>query len=107
MALIEEANLEYVSSVFFSWINTGTINVGCFFSFVSTVRTMVLVLQDIYAVRIQNEHCYSLKLRISKQSCEKILAMMIFDVSHMNENLWRCSIFEVDHAISFKNMITR
>ena len=27
-----------------------------------TVRTMALVLKDIYAVRIQNEQCYSLKL---------------------------------------------
>ena len=24
-----------------------------------------------------------------------------------NEKIWRSSIFEVDHAISFKNMITR
>ena len=41
-------------------------------------------------------------LRTSKQSCEKILAMLIFDVSHMTEKVWRCSIFQVDHAISFK-----
>ena len=33
--------------------------------------------------------------------------MLIFDVSHMTEKIWRCSIFEADHAISFKNMITR
>ena len=33
--------------------------------------------------------------------------MLIFDVSHMTEKIWRCSIFEVDHAISFKNMVTR
>ena len=33
--------------------------------------------------------------------------MLIFDVSHMTEKMWRCSIFEADHAISFKNMITR
>ena len=46
-------------------------------------------------------------LRTSKQSCEKIFTMLIFDVSHMTEKIWRCSIFEVDHAISFKNMITR
>ena len=32
--------------------------------------------------------------------------MLIFDVSHMSENIWRCSISEADHAISFKNMIT-
>ena len=32
--------------------------------------------------------------------------MLIFDVSHMTEKIW-CSIFEADHAISFKNMITR
>ena len=46
-------------------------------------------------------------LRTSKQSCEKIFTMLIFDVSHMAEKIWRCSIFEVDHAISFKNMITQ
>ena len=45
-------------------------------------------------------------LRTSKQSCEKIFTMLIFDVSHITENIWRCSIFEADHAISFKNMIT-
>ena len=33
--------------------------------------------------------------------------MLIFDVSHMIEKMWRFSIFEADHAISFKNMITR
>ena len=33
--------------------------------------------------------------------------MLIFDASHMTEKIWRCSIFEADHAISFKNMITR
>ena len=33
--------------------------------------------------------------------------MLIFDVSHMTEKIWRCSIFEADHAISFKNMITQ
>ena len=33
--------------------------------------------------------------------------MLIFDVSHMTEKIWRCSIFGVDHAISFKNMITQ
>ena len=33
--------------------------------------------------------------------------MVIFDVSHMTEKMWRCSIFEADHAISFENMITR
>ena len=33
--------------------------------------------------------------------------MLIFDVSHMTGKIWRCSIFEVDYAISFKNMITR
>ena len=43
----------------------------------------------------------------SKKSCEKIFAMLIFDANHMSEKLWGCSIFEVDHAISFKNMITR
>ena len=32
--------------------------------------------------------------------------MLIFDVSHMTEKIWGCSIFEADHAISFKNMIT-
>ena len=48
-----------------------------------------------------------LNLRESKQSCEKIFTMLIFDVSHMAEKIWRCSIFEADHAISFKNMITR
>ena len=31
-------------------------------AFIFTVRTMVLALQDIYAVRSQNEQCYSLKL---------------------------------------------
>ena len=31
--------------------------------------------------------------------------MLIFDDSHMTEKIWRCSIFEADHAI--KNMITR
>ena len=41
-------------------------------------------------------------LRASKQSYDKILAMLIFDVSHVTEKIWRCSIFEVDHAISFK-----
>ena len=46
-------------------------------------------------------------LPTSKQSCEKIFTMLIFDVSHMTEKIWRCSIFQVDHAISFKNMITR
>ena len=45
-------------------------------------------------------------LRTSKQSCEKIFTMLIFDVSHMTEKMWRCCIFEVDHAISLKNMIT-
>ena len=40
-------------------------------------------------------------------NCEKIFTMLIFDVSHMTEKIWRCSIFEADHAISFKNMITR
>ena len=33
--------------------------------------------------------------------------MLIFDVSHMTEKIWRCPIFEVDHAFSFKNRITR
>ena len=33
--------------------------------------------------------------------------MLKFDVSHTTENIWRCSIFEADHVISFKNMITR
>ena len=33
--------------------------------------------------------------------------MLIFDVSHMTEKIWHCSIFEADNAISFKNMITR
>ena len=33
--------------------------------------------------------------------------MLIFDVSHMTEKIWRWSIFEADHAISFKNVITR
>ena len=33
--------------------------------------------------------------------------MLIFDVGHMTEKMCRCSIFEADHAISFKNMITR
>ena len=33
--------------------------------------------------------------------------MLIFDVSHMTEKIWCRSIFEADHAISFKNMITR
>ena len=33
--------------------------------------------------------------------------MLIFVVSHMTEKIWRCSIFEVDHAISFKNMIAQ
>ena len=35
--------------------------------------------------------------------------MLIFDVSHMTEKIWRCFIFdhEVDHDISFENMITR
>ena len=33
--------------------------------------------------------------------------MLIFDVSHMTEKMLCCSIFEADHAISFKNMITR
>ena len=33
--------------------------------------------------------------------------MLIFDVSHITEKIWRCSIFEADHAISLKNMITR
>ena len=28
--------------------------------------------------------------------------MLIFDVSHMTEKIWRCSIFKVDHAISLK-----
>ena len=46
-------------------------------------------------------------LRTLKQSCEKIVAMLIFDVSPMTKKIWRCSIFEVDHAISFENMITR
>ena len=35
-----------------------------------------------------------------------MFAMLIFDAGHMTEILWRCSIFEVHHAISFKNMIT-
>ena len=56
---------------------------------------MVLVLYDIYAVRIQDEQCYSLKLTNIKQSCEKIWAMLIFDVSHMSKKIWRCSIFVV------------
>ena len=33
-------------------------------------------------------------LRTSKQSCEKIVTMLIFDVSHMTENIWRYSIFQ-------------
>ena len=33
--------------------------------------------------------------------------MLLFDASHMTEKLWGCSIFEVDHAISFKNMVGR
>ena len=33
--------------------------------------------------------------------------MLIFDVSHMTEKIFRCSIFEVDHTTSFENMITR
>ena len=33
--------------------------------------------------------------------------MLIFDVSHMTEKMWRCFIFDAGHAISFKNMITR
>ena len=41
------------------------------------------------------------------QSCEKIFTVLIFDVSYMTEKIWRCSIFEADHTISFKNMITR
>ena len=28
----------------------------------STVRLTILLVRDIHAVRIQNEHCYSLKL---------------------------------------------
>ena len=53
--------------------------------------------------------------KMSIAACEKIFTMLIFDVSlkkydcniYMTEKIWRCSIFEVDHAISFKNMITR
>ena len=33
--------------------------------------------------------------------------MLIFNVGHMTEKIWPCSIFEADHAISFENMITR
>ena len=44
-------------------------------------------------------------LRTLRQSCEKMFAMLIFDASHMTEKLWGCSIFRVDHAISFKNVI--
>ena len=33
--------------------------------------------------------------------------MLVFDVSHMTEKIWRCSIFEAGHAINFKNMVTR
>ena len=47
-----------------------------------------------------------LNLRRSKQSCGKIFTMLIFDASHMTENILRCSISQADHAISFKNMIT-
>ena len=42
----------------------------------------------------------------NSKSCEKIFAMLLFDASDMSEKLWDCSIFEVDHAISFKNMTT-
>ena len=41
-------------------------------------------------------------LRTSKQSCEKICAMLIFDVSHMTEKIWRCSIFEVTTLLVLK-----
>ena len=59
-------------------------------------------------VRIQNEHCHSLKLtNVKTKLFTKIFTMLIFDVSHMTEKIWRCSIFQADHAISFKNMITR
>ena len=31
--------------------------------------------------------------------------VLIFDANHTTEKLWGCSIFEVDHAISFKKII--
>ena len=60
---------------------------------------------------VESKHHYFVFFRNSKfeiqiqRSFEKICVMLIFDVSHMTKKIWRCSIFEVDHAISFKNMI--
>ena len=44
-------------------------------------------------------------LRTSRQSCENIFAILIFDANHTTEKLWGCSIFEMDHAISFQKII--
>ena len=32
--------------------------------------------------------------------------MLIHDVSHMTEKIWRCSIFEVEHAITVEPLLS-
>ena len=49
-----------VKQLIFCKINK--INLDLYYDVTCTVRLTILLVQDIYAVRIQNEHCHSLKL---------------------------------------------